>query len=1819
MTRLLRLLPLLLLVQLCGTYAQTYFTPISQITTDVAYGSGKTTSVSTATFRCTESLDGGSFTIGRNTFDVRCVAPRYTYLMSEYARVPRYTELHKEHSCLVGNLKQYTASVAYAVANANVTGVSPIGTLRVSNSSTDVSAAGRKPLFVAEAMAVAALAVAGYALNVANKAMETANAAIDLGNQNLDLIKKQQVVTSGLQAWQDRASTSISGIQTTLVGQSATIADLKAAAVTTQSNVGALNSMVVQMGENTAKGMSDLQSAIADTRSSITAGMDAQAVYFTNRLVNLTTSVNAQFLLTSKDIKYTMDQIQLAQSGLLGLTSNVFDLYQNRQLRHMITESYFESRASLDPLLSPTISDAGVGPQTGGLTGSDRRILLDSISLNFVEGYTLAGVAKRRLVNQIHNVYIDADYAVSTTRPWTTFQSLLKSIGPSATCSRRYIGTDVPLQADENPEDTSLSCRIWIEVVTQTCVAKAGTTAGWRNIKAGTAEAAQPIAIESDMCDANGVISLPSVLIRSFPDWMSYVETKACGASLDPAAGMQYFQFYIQSLGGIVYTPQDKSTCGYTLNQILIASADSATPSVFAHMFVLLQAGFPNMMPRVYAAEMKLYGRLPAGLTFETEPLSYTPTQINADGTVVYDGGADPHMCLNAYWLAMSADTVPLFSVLPYPEYGVTKSVIFSNANAGSCVAGSSDCYVVSDPAPSSISMENDMAFLLPSNFVMVGDPANWANGIYDVPDAMIAASPEVRAGINKVDYFNMPPGTTVTQSLDAFNRAHNGEYKAQDGSVSVAGYLVDSLDDGQGNPVCNTNGGVPTSRALALNAATQCRWGATFYQNHDFSLEHGACALAHKQPGATPASTHVVYHSLAYTQTFVEAMAAAGVERGTNQQSFDLVHQDGSPNVAVSWWYAMGAGGISALKNAAPSATRWTSTLFSNGYLRVDMQVRTDTGAMCPLVTVGVPGRRYATMSDSNCVANFDLFVSHHFYALATTDATTGAVTIQVWIDGFRAFATTQLPTTLNAPNVLQPATEHMSGYPTMTAGAINVRAIYSAADDLRVYTGDLAGVTDVSVKQTTACMPPKLFGSACIQANDTVVTLYQDHRSSCTSALTRDSVVLFATELAGRTQAQKQALVQGAMTGAWSMTAWVRDPGTPSSTALLMAQSTVSLLRRTSATGAVTLLVCVASACKQTAAFGNPGVRPMFVAIVYASAASYQVLVNGSPQTLVAATRPAEAAYEGATPYYSPLGGIEFVTLFDGVQLAASDVQQEQQCEVLSIYDVATISTESDWQTAWQAPYAMCTYVNSTLGHCRSPTMCGGNCLASATLDLAAGTFSVLRTVCDKGYAAPTCLAECIRVDPVSGYCLDSTNESARRTGAVPNGHRCTLMKNFMERTSSINGQRVVTYTPRVWSYLTTLTVPSGAITTLVNTGVCPMVSVADLGDGSLAIVMVNDNAGSVRTRVRYFYPDMSQLTEAEMEMCAPADGSDGMCCNYDGKVTQIAAYTSGRTTIPAACGTVTVYVERDVEGEFQACSELTADTIATMIVGSTTTSTLAIDARVSVAVDQVALDMTDQASSVLENILHVMVQAAISQGQSDNTVAYLTALTQSIASNQQPVVTYRNNLTTTYDLVNATLEAQILRGLADAQASLDLAANHTAQTTIDLAALAASIEAGKVILAANDVLAQDLAWAIGNATYGVHGSSSCGGSPFSVITCAIKTVVDVAKAAGEAAVGAAKDVAGATGDVGGGVLGGLFDGIWDLLMLCLLIAGIAGGIYLLYMCWKSNRQQQPQYQQFQPQYPPQQQFIFPPQKASGKARVVYDTLEQDNIHPF
>ena len=1711
-------------------------------------------------------MSSGTFTIGANTFDVNCVAPRFTYALTEYARIPRYTELHKEHACLVGDLTQYSASVAAAEAAATVTGVSPGGNVNATGAVT--SGAGRT-LLQFDAVGVAALAIGITALKTANRAMATASAALDIANQDLSDIKNLTGIVGNMQSAANLTSQAVHQLQAVTSDNSASIAGLQTAANKTNAAIGALNTMTTQLANNVTAMQVALDTAITNTQNNLAAGLTAESQFFTQALTNTTTAISKQFVVNSANVAYLMAQVQKGSSDLLTLTSTVFDLYQSLQLRQMITASYFQSLAELDPSLQPVISDAGVAPQLNGLQGQDQRILVDSVTLNFVQAGSNADV----LVSHVYNLYVDAAYAVGTMRPWTTFASILSNVGPAATCWRRYPGTDVPVQGDEDPAHP---CNMWVEVVIHTCNAPAGTHPGWKTMDTTKGLADQPIALASAMCDASGVVLQPGKLLRSFTAWMAFVQANACTVSLNSNA---YFQFFIQSLGGIVYIPQVTSTCGFSLNQILAADVRTS-PSLFGYMFALVSMGFPNVLPRVYAASMKLYGRLPAGLSFETEPLSYVPTQTRADGSVIYDGGADPHMCINAYWLATSTDTVPLFDVAPYPEFGVAKRVVFSNANSATCTAGSPNCYVVADPQASDITLENDMSFLLPSEWVMAGEPSGWAvAGVYDVPDSMIAGSPSVRAGINRVDYFNMPPGTLQTQSLDQFNLAHGGEYKAQDGAVSVSSYLYGALDDGTGSPVCNTNGGLPTALALQLNAANECRWGATYHHDYDFSLESGACALAAKQPGATAATTTQVLVDWQQGVTYAAAIAPR-VLQTDDASSFALVHDAAtrSPTVAVSWWFGMAASGTDALKAASPTAV-FTLDLFNNGYLRVSMLAYAATGVVCPTVSVGVvSGGQYASMGagTTSCIAVQDLYVSHHFYARATTSAA-GAVTIQLWVDGLAA-ATVTGAAVANGGNVASgTGGEQDLGLATMvSAASTSVSATSFLVSDLRIFSGAAAvmGATDLTVKLTAACQPPRLYGTGCMPGNATtsVTVMYQDHRSACTSALTAHSALLFSTALVKPT-----APAAGTMLTKWSATAWLRASNTQAAGTLTslvaFASKGIELFYLAGAGGA--LVVCKSgSVCFKTASsIGVLWTQPAFVALAVPSAGATPVLfVNGAPTVLLEFAAPSAYGQAGAAagyPAYDATGMIEFVTLFDGVVMQTADAAQEQQCQIRSIHSVSADAT------AWRAPVAVCVADDaaSVHGHCRSQAMCGGNCAMSATWTSGHGMFEPLAPICDHGYEAPSCLAACVRTDPVTGYCLDPTLASTRATGATPNGRRCELLRNFQERAGTLNGQRVLTYTPRTWSYITTLTVPSGVITTLATQGTCPQVSATDGGDGSVAVLLQNTGAGGAATvSVAYYYTDPALQSS---DAC-----TSGLCCNYAGQVVTIAPYTTSRAVVPAGCGNVTVVVQLETAGKFAPCTTLSADTLNALVLGSVTSTTAAIDARVSVQVDAVTNAVTTQAAAITGSILQVMLNTAVAQGQSNASVAYLTGLINSIASNQQPTVTFDN--ITVVTLSNPELEAGIQANLAASNEALQASQNASAQAIIDTAAVTATLAALDAQNAANLASWTAFAGMVANQTYGVAaGSSDCGGDPFEAVACAIggigglavgavNDVKDLTIAVVDAAASAAKAATGA----GTGVLNGMLSGVWDILLLGVVCVVGAGVVYLGFK-WVMNKQ--------------------------------------------
>lgn len=877
-----------------------YFAPIAEYDSTVNVGNNQTETARTIQIECSNSMPEGQLYVGDYLVNVTCIPPTYNYYYDEVGTIPRFVTLMVDKSCAVGDVDQFNAN------NANTT-LAALQQVSQQYSQNYAPVATSSRRLLQDALSIYAAVVGTVALGVAIDALATANTALSTANYAVDKVNALGNVVASQQNSINNLTEGLSVVQSGLQDTSVALGNLSAAFdqqvnVNNQLNLAINNTvdLVNNLANSTQQSLLALQNSTSNAISAL-ANHQLQIDNVTNaQLTNLYTLVTGLANTTAADSLTFYGNFQQAQEEIAGVNSIVWDLINQRQLRNQASASFFIHSQLLPAGVMPLTLDAGAPPvnvATNTLNQPYWNVIMEQTDLNWV-GYSVnpgingipTGTVQATANNRQYKFYWNTTYAVNMAKPFMTMESIFNVLGPNG-CVR-------PNTADVFIPGVSYWCRAWIDVYQDSCITK-NNNFTWATALPNTTALNQPGLITGstdpyNFCLTGSASSVNTGFVGTYTNvsaWFADVNNVVCAGSSKTLtnSGTTYGNkaLYVHAYNSqqVAYMPVTTAAACQTNYQTQQTAAPASPAKLLMTYWYL---AFPGFVSSLYTYNMMMYGRLPGGLTFETVPFEYAPTQTVVDPstgavTTLYNAGAEPLSCTYVYWLAASDLTVPIYSVTPLAGDELVKQINVAisplasaaTANAGSQVIAVPPQLDVYDGNNGNIILDNDLSNELPNNILTVGHVDDVL--LYDVPEVLLDVSGNIVARRNKVSYYLMAPGTQNTLNLSSWvatnlgGGADSNLYNPTDASVSASAYAFPTIYDADDYPVRTCNLCIILfllhTGSNTMSAAYDCRikgdrfekLTALLLQKYNLVAElkqigstHDQCDIKYRLPGDT-------------------------------------------------------------------------------------------------------------------------------------------------------------------------------------------------------------------------------------------------------------------------------------------------------------------------------------------------------------------------------------------------------------------------------------------------------------------------------------------------------------------------------------------------------------------------------------------------------------------------------------------------------------------------------------------------------------------------------------------------------------------------------------------------------------------------------------------------------------------------------------------------------------------------------------------------------------------------------------------------------
>ena len=854
-------------------------------------------------------------------------------------------------------------------------------------------------------------------------------------------------------------------------------------------------------------------------------------------------------------------------------------------------------------------------------------------------------------------------------------------------------------------------------------------------------------------------------------------------------------------------------------------------------------------------------------------------------------------------------------------------------------------CYPVGESdVTANIALADDASHLLPSSFLMLGDLTDLRQGIYDVPSRSLSSSSATSERKNTPSYILMPPGTKETFSLPDWVSRNTDLFDPESGAVSPGLYRFAAKYDSENYPYCDTPSASPVTSPG--NVTTR---GCIAPYNYTTSVP------VISGNSAMPTQCSSVPSQLLYADRKQELVAPSLI---TTNSSALANRFAGSSPVTLSFLYRKAAvfgddGAISVL--AVPSFQGSTRFIVN------------EKGQ--PVVI-----RENGFVSNATLAVNVNLKDGLWHFVVWQVSFASGTFSYTLYIDGITyGTASVTLPSYVSRSPFVQRLSDQVPA------------SVDAEVRDVFVFDN----INTFDIQYLRLCMMARV-PSRCSAPSGDRFLLARQNVTQSNGPVCNAAGQLLRSELAFDLVHPPVFSLSTALAAQWSITFWLRG-GDRSLTG-----NAARLLDLTANTGSVQVNYVTGS----TISLVVNGVSTTLG--IYDGISHSVALVTGTNNqvlvyvdTLLVATLSNVNAVQPASTNTFAAGttAIQMVKVYD-VALTAVEVETESTC----------LLQDGLLPTQFLPPTGYCSIASDNsagvFGYCRQSAQCVGHCTAYSVIDVNTGTYTPLANECDDGWAAPSCVNKCARVDPITNQCLDLVSSQA--VGLIPGSELCQLLLNYKLSVNPV--AKTLRLTPRRWQYTVSVGAPAGVVTNVIDTGSCPQTNIIGTIDGSLQVIM--QNTGSVPSVVNVIYAPDAVLNEG-----APCEAP---CCStsLDAPIT-IPANSAFTLSVPSAgCGNTSVIVQlaanvfdpftNITSGAATQCSQFNGQQVNQLVntafnqaVPSNVQSSISVSLNTAAAAIQ---DIGDKLGTQLTNLF----QLGYTVGFNSDSFANIIAAQQSVFAN-------------------------------------------------------------------------------------------------------------------------------------------------------------------------------------------------------------------------
>lgn len=1638
------------------TNGDTLFVPVSQVQFTIDLPDGNTTDAQLLEFECTERSNSGYITVGGTTYAINCTKPLMRVPLTELGRIPRRVELHSNVATIAPDSAQYVLAKEYARAQAKAKADDQIST----------NPAARQLLSL---NILSSLDITGELKSMKKDieyAKRTAEKALSLGQANSDRLNVHDQDIAMLSTILTGSSCTkpncIGGggvigqlarsnlTQTLLLNRTEILqqqADsLQAQLVLQQNATQTILQRVNNLAQSTANATQDLARQVNANLRALQGETNTQIVAIYAAMNATQDLINTIRVSGDNDFEYIYTKINELQDSAINSYSKINSLTTHKALRDVITQVFFDDLATLDPELIPLLKDSGISPSKP-FDGPDTRITIESVDMCF----TIAGslVNSVRVVCQTYNIYSNVYFAIESAKDSVNYKHLLNSMGP-VSCARPYIDALSPTDFDNLLDLTTTSvspCNYYAEVVERSCELPSNVPFDFRtqNATLGPNEQSTNIATICQQYSAPVTVTDSSTqgkVLRTSTELSDYIRDRACMKTL--VTPLFYTRFY--QTGATMIIPQHLPSCNITLSQMeRLALRKQAIPLYMA-FGTGWKLGWLQTQKFVSTLSLKLRGRMPGGVSnTDINYMPWTPTRVNADGSPVLDGGADAIEQWTIYWLAVTADTIPVFAAQSTGSDSVRASATVSIVSSDTCNPTDPTCYSKQlQLSVKDISLDAATYAQFPQlPYVYIGNLDNAAfDGMYDVPSNLISAGFDPSIQVNKVTCLLMPPGTNRTLDIQYFWDTKGTLYDPKTCGIDPSQFRYDAFITADGNPYCNINGGSPVEYNGKLYPSP-CNTGFNYTASGLLPIyATGLCSsqtLCKLTEGCLYSVDTNPYQMFVSVSNDISIQYAFNEPADANQNFYQNLF-------AVEFWMSytnntVGEGNIMTLRDI-------------NGQILTILDSDFGTLTMTIYESFGTIGANTYSVSFGKLSGWFPpsiLDIPLHFVLQVH------GTSIRLFVNGALRYEDVA-----DYLFTMDRRIRSVAYAKSITGAPITTQFIYGA----RFLRYDR--MID-NVWSRMICGPYSSKGSGCVYSPSnrgaSVVIAEQDTKTSCSLPAPVEEYRLFDMET-GYT-------IYGAMTAIQNfdmMNLVKQGTGTERRFALSfidLRMLSVNVTRPQDYSALAISLpingtyfnfeyIITTASQMQFRLYWRGQTRLFTTTSTFDSFAGEFANIRNSPSvhifveftlrvnnifgtTIAINGRQMTASFVTTTATVPPLPLVSipsYITRMSyyyikttGFTLSTYRTQifnnlvcQSQAMTTLpSAYaaDLSNIYSRTEY-LYWQLPIGQC-IMSTTLpnfGYCRTPSMCGGRCQAWSFVNSTSRSFVPFSHICDNGYAPPDCVRPCSRKDPTDGYCIDQYYKATSKNGFAPTSSHCATARTAGMTTLTTNTGKFLVATPYEWRQTFKVVIPSGKINIKAAQSVCPTVSSASQrADGKITVAMTNSADTDTRISVAWFPTNPAASLTVDPE-----------CVNVSGNIIQIRARSVGYFYLPNnGCGNLTIILSAVTAFSTSECSRLTTQDVALIVNTQDVTASFSpVVTKLEVTQTNIVQGFSTAIDDLTKNLINAFTNMISLIDTSNKVRDYAQVLTDNI--NNKPGVSYNPNVTVTTNFSDPVADAKL-----------------------------------------------------------------------------------------------------------------------------------------------------------------------------------------------